>query len=68
MGTPDLSGPVWRTSRHSNPESECVEVAVVPGHVGVRDSKDRSGSALLIPPSSWRAFVGDLQRGSFDHG
>lgn len=68
MGTPDLSGPVWHTSRHSNAESECVEVAVVPGAVGVRDSKDRSGPALLVPPSEWRAFLGDLQRGEFDVG
>lgn len=68
MGTPDLSGPVWRTSRHSNAESECVEVAVVPGYVGVRDSKDRSGPALVFAPFAWRAFVQDVQVGSFDHG
>ncbi|MGH4002606.1 MAG: DUF397 domain-containing protein [Pseudonocardiaceae bacterium] len=68
MGTPEFSNSSWRTSSRSNGQMECVEVAVVPGRVGVRDSKDRSGTALLIPPSAWRAFVGDLQRGGFDHG
>lgn len=68
MGTPEFSDSSWRTSSRSNGAMECVEVAVVRGHVGVRDSKDRSGPALLVLPSAWRAFVGDLQRGSFDHG
>ncbi|MBV9010700.1 MAG: DUF397 domain-containing protein [Pseudonocardiales bacterium] len=40
----------------------CVEVAVGPGQVGVRDSKDRSGPALIFPPA-WRAFVRQLQVG-----
>lgn len=68
MGTPEFSDCSWRTSSRSNGEMECVEVAVVPGRVGVRDSKDRSGPALLVPPSTWRAFVGDLQRGEFGVG
>ena len=68
MDTSDLSGPIWRTSRYSNAESECVEVAVVPGYVGMRDSKDRSGPALVFAPFAWRAFVQDVQVGSFDHG
>lgn len=68
MGTPELSGEMWRTSSRSSADRDCVEVAVVPGRVGVRDSKNRSGPALLVPPSAWRAFVGDLQRGGFDIG
>ncbi|MGQ0717256.1 MAG: DUF397 domain-containing protein [Pseudonocardiales bacterium] len=66
MGTPEFSA-AWRTSIRSNGAAQCVEVAVVPDRVGVRDSKDRSGPALQIPPSAWRAFLGDLQRGEFDH-
>jgi hypothetical protein len=68
MGTPGFFGGAWRTSSRSNGEMACVEVAVVPGHVGVRDSKDRSGPALAFLPSAWRAFVGDVQRDGFDHG
>jgi Domain of unknown function (DUF397) len=66
MSTPALPGAVWRTSSRSNWQSGCVEVAVVPDSVGVRDSKDRSGPALVFPPSTWRAFVRDLQAGSFE--
>lgn len=68
MGIPDVSGLVWRKSGRSSPDGDCVEVAVVPSQVGVRDSKDRSGPALVFTPSAWRAFVGDLRRGEFDLG
>jgi hypothetical protein len=68
MGTHEFSDSSWRTSSRSNGEMECVEMAVVPGRVGVRDSKDRSGPALVLPPSAWRAFMQDVQVGSFDHG
>ncbi|MGH3901087.1 MAG: DUF397 domain-containing protein [Pseudonocardiaceae bacterium] len=68
MSISGFSGATWRASSRSNADQACVEVAVVPGRVGVRDSKDRTGPALLVPPPSWRAFVGDLQRGGFDHG
>jgi hypothetical protein len=68
MGTPEFSATAWRTSSRSNATRDCVEVAVVPGHVGVRDSKDRSGPALMLPPSTWRAFMQDVQVGTFDHG
>ena len=68
MGTPEFSVAVWRTSSRSNGAAQCVEVAITPGQVGVRDSKYRSGPALLVPPSAWRAFVEDLRRGEFDLG
>lgn len=63
MPTPELAGAVWRTSSHSNNEYACVEVAVGPAQVGVRDSKDRSGPALIFPLSAWRAFLRQLQVG-----
>ena len=67
MSTPECSCTVWRKSSRSNGERDCVEVAAVPGSVGVRDSKDRSGPALAFPPSAWRVFVGDVQLDGFDH-
>ncbi|MEG3635270.1 DUF397 domain-containing protein [Micromonospora palythoicola] len=55
----DLTGAVWRTStRSSSNGGNCVEVADnLPGVVGVRDSKDRTGPALVFAPAAWRAFV-----------
>ncbi|WP_433394256.1 DUF397 domain-containing protein [Micromonospora sp. KLBMP9576] len=39
----------------------CVEVADnLAGVVGVRDSKDPAGPALVFTPTAWRAFVAQL--------
>lgn len=55
----ELTGAVWRKStRSSSNGGDCVEVADnLPGVVGVRDSKDPAGPALLFTPTAWRAFV-----------
>ncbi|MFG1801725.1 DUF397 domain-containing protein [Micromonospora carbonacea] len=55
----DLTGADWRTStRSSSNGGNCVEVADnLPGVVGVRDSKDPAGPALVFGPVAWRAFV-----------
>jgi hypothetical protein len=64
----DLSGAVWRKStRSDNGGNSCVEVAKnLPGVVGVRDSKDRSGPALTFTPDEWAAFVDGVKKGEFD--
>ncbi|MDX3074774.1 DUF397 domain-containing protein [Streptomyces sp. MI02-7b] len=49
----------WFKSSHSGGEGgECVEVAVAPGTVHVRDSKDPDGPALHFTSAEWAAFVG----------
>jgi hypothetical protein len=55
---------VWRKSSYSDGGGgDCVEVADgVPGAVPVRDSKRSAGAALLIPTSSWTAFIDGLKR------
>jgi hypothetical protein len=60
----DLTGALWRkSSRSSGNGGDCVEVADnLPGVVGVRDSKDRTGPALTFDPTSWRAFVASVKR------
>ena len=52
----------WRKSSYSGANGgECVEVAATAGTVMVRDTKDRNGNVLSVPPSAWRAFVSALR-------
>lgn len=49
---------MWFTSSYSGSDGgDCVEVAVRPASVHVRDSKDRSGPVLIFEPDAWAAFV-----------
>ncbi|WP_306358413.1 MULTISPECIES: DUF397 domain-containing protein [unclassified Nocardia] len=68
--TVDLSEARWFKSSKSPNASECVEVAfigAVAEHVGVRDSKDPTGPALVFDSAGWDAFVGALRSGRLDH-
>lgn len=54
----DLSGARWFKSSHSSGDNACVEVAHLDGGmVGVRDSKNPSGPALVFTPRQWDTFV-----------
>lgn len=62
-----LDTATWRKSaRSSDTGGMCVEVADLPGFVGIRDSKNPNGPKLLFTRSEWRAFVGGLKAGRFD--
>jgi hypothetical protein len=63
----DLTGAVWRKSRHSGPDGNCVEVAhLVDGNVAVRDTKDSgNGPVLAFAPGEWDAFLTGLASGQF---
>ncbi|MBO4163557.1 DUF397 domain-containing protein [Micromonospora antibiotica] len=52
----DLSNAQWRKASRSG-NTDCVEVAVMPGLVAVRDSKDLSGPVLTFDPQHWKSFV-----------
>lgn len=49
----------WRKSSYSNGQgAECVEIADgFPGIIPVRDSKNPTGPALVIPSGGWSSFV-----------
>ncbi|MFE0185563.1 DUF397 domain-containing protein [Streptomyces olivaceus] len=48
----------WVKSSYSGGEGDnCVEVALSPGTVHVRDSKDRSIRPLAVTPTAWTAFT-----------
>ncbi|SDR00588.1 DUF397 domain-containing protein [Actinopolyspora saharensis] len=58
----------WRTSSYSNDIGQCVEVALTPEAVGIRDTKDRSGGTLAVHPRAWAGFVNRLKTGEYDRG
>lgn len=61
---PDLQ---WTKSSFSFANSNCVEVANLPGgHIGVRDSKDTTGPVLRFTPGEWRDFIGGVRNGQYD--
>ncbi|BBC94258.1 DUF397 domain-containing protein [Streptomyces griseofuscus] len=49
----------WFKSSYSdgNDGNSCVELAVTPGTVHVRDSKNTDGPRLTLTPEAWAEFV-----------
>ncbi|MEU6833340.1 DUF397 domain-containing protein [Nocardia beijingensis] len=63
----DASGAQWFKSSRSQAGKECVEVAFLGrGMVGVRDSKNPSGPALVFTPGEWDAFTAGVADGKFN--
>ncbi len=59
-----LTQATWRKSSYSGGAGNCVEVAGnLPGAVGVRDSKDPDGQALVFATPAWRAFADRVKSG-----
>ncbi|WP_280380568.1 DUF397 domain-containing protein [Nocardia wallacei] len=62
----NLAGARWFKSTRSSGSKDCVEVAFLDeGLVGVRDSKNPSGPALVFAPGEWDAFTTGVQNGEF---
>lgn len=63
----DPKGASWFKSSHSSGGGECVEVAFLSnGEVGVRDSKNPTGPALVFAPGEWDAFTAGVTDGEFN--
>ena len=56
----------WRLSSYTRQGNSCVEVAVLPHGIAVRDSKDPGGPVLDFTPAEWRAFIAGVRDGEFD--
>jgi hypothetical protein len=51
--------PAWfKSSYSSGPDGDsCVEIAVTPHTIHVRDSKNTRGPQLALTPAAWAGFV-----------
>ncbi|MFI5719820.1 DUF397 domain-containing protein [Nocardia sp. NPDC051750] len=62
----DLSSARWFKSSRSSGQQNCVEVAFVSGGlVGVRDSKNPTGPALVFGPEEWAGFLTGMAGAGF---
>ncbi|GAB2530990.1 DUF397 domain-containing protein [Nocardia heshunensis] len=65
--TVDLTGAEWFKSSYSETGSQCVEVAfLATGNVGVRDSKNPTGPALVFTAGEWDAFTAGVAGGMLE--
>jgi hypothetical protein len=57
----------FKSSYSSENATNCVEVADLrsSGRVAIRDSKDKSGPALVIPAESFAAFITAVREDRF---
>ncbi|OQS15705.1 DUF397 domain-containing protein [Nocardia donostiensis] len=67
MNSAELPEAQWYKSSHSADQDSCVEIAHLDADlVGVRDSKNPSGPALVFTPDEWDAFTAGIVDGEFN--
>ena len=59
MSTPELH---WFKSSYSDSSNgnDCVEVALAPATIHIRDSKTPDTPHLTVAPGAWNSFVGHV--------
>jgi hypothetical protein len=63
-----MSAVTWRrSSRTNNGSGNCVELALLPHHTAVRDSKNPTGGTLVLTPAAWHALVAATKSGHLDN-
>jgi hypothetical protein len=68
MPATELGDVRWLKSWHSNPNGECVELAVLPdGDIAMRNSRFPDGPVLLYTQAEITAFLAGAKDGEFDH-
>jgi len=60
-----LRAAAWRKSSYSNPSGNCLEAAMVPVGVAVRNSRFPDGPALVFTGAEWDAFLRGVKDGDF---
>lgn len=66
MRTRATTALTWFKSSRSAPTSHCVEIAVQPETVLVRDSKNAAGPVLRFGAADWSGFITAVRCGDFD--
>lgn len=56
MTAPHTTG-AWHKSSYSAQETNCVEIAIDPSAVRVRDTKGREGGHLEVSGQAWRSLA-----------
>ncbi len=57
---------LWRTSRCSGAQGNCVEVASAGRTALVRDSKHRTGARLTLEVTQWTGLIRGIKDGRYD--
>ena len=56
-----MNEPTWFKSTYSSANGQCVECALLPGGMAVRDTNDRNGVMLTITAEAWQRFAEGLK-------